>query len=229
MYGVPGWNPFAVGDPGAGSSPNTIRGTIAENDPNGAPSATGYTSGPFNWTTTAQTIVPNSGGCAYQYAYGYPYALRRDIAYIPNTDIYGNTTHGYRTDFDYWSQAHTSGQDSFPSGPYSGKLRPDSIRTLFNAGYNTTESQGVTIRANNTLNPMIAAIGLGGNGSYPADAELLIRLANVPSGLDPSNNNITNTIYNSSRPQGIYVYSPSASQLANAFAQIASFLVELSR
>jgi hypothetical protein len=75
---------------------------------------------------------------------------------------------------------------------------------------------------------MILTIGLGGNDTYPTDAEFLIRLANVPSGPSPSGSTITNTIYSTSQAQGLYVYSPTSNELASSFQKIASFLVELS-
>jgi Flp pilus assembly protein TadG len=203
-----------------------ITGAIAENDATGAPDLTGPLSGAFDQTNLSEPTVAGSG-CAFKTSNNSA-EIRRDIAYIPSTDYYGNSTSGHRTDYNFFTSSYVTGQDSFPSGPYMGQIRPDQIRTLFNVGFNTTEAQGITIRNNTTINPLILTIGLGGNGSYPADSELLIRLANVPSGLDPSGNTITNGIYDSTKPQGLYVYSPSSSQLSNAFAKVGSFLVELS-
>jgi len=243
-YPTVGWNPFQVGDPGAGATNNTIRGVISENSAdNSGPDQTGVTSGPWKYATTAgqgwvgipginsscATMSTGSSGGAPNF-YGTE-EFRRDIAYIPGTDIYGNATTGYRTDYTGPpSNTYTTGQDEFPTGStYAGHIRPDRPVTLFNVGYNTSENQGITIRNDATLNPMIITLGLGGNDSYPTDAEFLIRLANVPGGNSPSGTSITNTIYNSTtQQQGLYVYAPNSASLSNAFQKIASFLVELS-
>ena len=64
----------------------------------------------------------------------------------------------------------------------------------------------------------IYSIGLGGYG-YPADADLLRRLANDP--LSPA--------YSPDEPQGIYVYSPTRLQLRAAFNTVASEIFRLIR
>jgi hypothetical protein len=237
-YGTAGWSPFVVGDTGAGATNNTIRGVLAENayDTNG-PDLTGWVSGPWQWVTTAGqgwVEVPGLPSSCWMSTPGWlPWSgtmeFRRDIAYIPAQDIYGNATVGYRTDYNGTTGTYVAGQDEFPSGPYQGKLRPDQPVTLYNVAFNAAEHQAITIRNDTTLNPMILTIGLGGNDTYPADAEFLIRLANVPSGVDPLGRTITNSIYSTTQAQGLYVYAPNSSQLAAAFAKVASFLVELSR
>jgi hypothetical protein len=208
---------------------NSIRGVISENSAdNNGPDPTGYTSGPWQWGSAGGWVmagVPN--GCAAGSNF---YEFRRDAAYIPTQDIYGNSTVGYRTDYTGPpNYNYVAGQDEFPNGStYAGQIRPDKPVTCFNVGFNAAESQGITIRNDATLNPMILTIGLGGNDTYPTDAEFLIRLANVPSGPSPSGSTITNTIYSTSQAQGLYVYSPTSNELASSFQKIASFLVELS-
>lgn len=228
VYGQAGWNPFKIGDANAGATNNTMRGAMA---PGGNPDATGWTYGLFSYNDIAESnLLPSSTACAQTTASGLSglsYA-RQDIAYIPATDFFGNATQGYRTDYDFTTGVRTSGQDTFASGhPYAGEIRPDSPRAMYNAGFNTTEDQGVRIRNDSTLNPMICTIGLGGNAGLPADAEMLIRLANVASGVSSTGTTINNTIYDSSRPSGNYVYAPTASQLSSAFMQVASFVAEL--
>ena len=227
--GTVGWNPFALGDPGAGATVNTIRAALSENSNDASgPDSTGTTSGPWVYATasgwTKLSGLPSS--CSFNSLS--TSSFRRDIAYIPTADIYGNSTSGYRTDYNGTTGTYVTGQDEFSSGTYMGRIRPDQPVTLFNVGFNTAEAQAVTIRSNTTLNPMILTIGLGGNSTFAADAEFLIRLANVPSGTSPGGTTITNSIYSTSQAQGLYVYSPSSSQLSNAFQKVASFLVELS-
>ena len=200
----------------------TIAGGI---EGGGSPTLTGASTGIFSNTNLSQPTVSGSG-CSFA---GSTSRMRRDIAYIPDTDLYGNSTRGYRTHYDFTTNSFPAGQDIFSGGAYANKLRPDMPQTIQNAAYNKAENQGITIRNDTTLNPMILTIGLGGNGAYPADSELLIRLANVPSGASPSGATIANTIYDYTRPQGYYVYSPDSVQLSAAFAKVASFLVQLSQ
>jgi Flp pilus assembly protein TadG len=223
-----------------------ITGTLAENSNDTyGPDFTGITSGPWQYLATgagqgwnAAPVIPV--GCVAHSSQGWSQmeAFRRDVAYIPTSDIYGSSTIGFRTDYNSANQTFTAGQDEFPAGnPYAGRLRPDQPITMYNVSANAADNQGVTIRSDTTLNPMIITIGLGGNtggvDSMPVDAELLIRLANQTGGSTPAGFNnypvrsITNSIYSSSQAQGMYVYSPDASQLGIAFQQVASFVVEL--
>ncbi len=185
----------------------------------------GATNGLWVYNDQTEPIVP-AGGCSF----GSNSAnVRQDVAYIPTTDYWNNLTTGRRTDFNTATGTYNAGQDTFPSGNYIGKLRPDQPQTIANAAFNAVDSQGSTIRNNTTYNPIILTIGLGGNSTTPVDAEMLIRLANVPGGVDPLNNPITNTIFDATKPQGVYVYSPTSADLLNAFSKVASFLVELSK
>lgn len=224
VFGQAGWNPFKIGDPGAGATNNTMRGTLFPNGSNTG--GTGASSGPFEWYNTNGTAVaPSQTGCGYM---SNSSRVRRDIAYVPATDIWGNSTSGYRTNWDYATSTTIAGVDKFGAGhPYVNQIRPDSPRALWNVGANLVDNLGTTIRANTTINPMISTIGLGGNTGQPADAEALIRLANLPMGYGPSNNAIDNPSYNALRPQGSYAYAPNSSQLAAAFTKVASFVSEL--
>lgn len=211
---------YAMGP--SGCIPAFIAGTLSAGSD---PALTGGSSG-IRIHTNLNTQPVSAAGCGFSAS---PNTARRDIAYIPDTDLFGNSTHGHRLDWDPSTLSYSSGQDTFPYGAYAGKIRPDQPRTIINAAYNATESQGIAIRNNATLNPMIVTIGLGGNTSWPADAELMIRLANVPDGTDPSGTVITNSIFDNTKQQGLYVYSPSSEQLQAAFSKVASFLVELTK
>lgn len=238
--------------PASGCS-SAITGTFAENsnDTNG-PDQTGITSGPWQYLATGAGQGWNTAPTIPSGCYGASVAGqnlngggggwnnmeegRRDVAYIPATDIYGNSTTGFRTDYNFNTTSVSVGQDEFPAGyTYAGQLRPDKPITFFNAAANAADNQATTARSDTTLNPMILTIGLGGNaGNFPVDSELLQRIANVPSGTTPPGfasypvRTITNGNYSTSQAQGLYVYAPTASQLSSAFAQVASFLVELS-
>jgi len=202
-------------------------GTIS-GDPGGG--STG-TYGLFTPTTVTvpEPIIVARGSCAYP---GNTARIREDVAYIPDNDKFGNSTRGYRDDWNMARQAVIAGQDTFPSGTYTGKTRPDQSQTVSNAANNATDSQGTAIRADATLHPMILTIGLGGTSGYPPDNQLLMRLANLPNWTDtmvtPAKT-LSNPIYDPTKQIGIYVYSPSSSDLLGAFSRVGSFLTELTK
>jgi Flp pilus assembly protein TadG len=159
--------------------------------------------------------------------------LREDVAYIPQTDFYGNSTQGYMTNYPYVSASN----DWVSSGPYSTStscpgtagpggscgFRVDSPEALDHAAFNAADSQAQKI-IHDTLgfNPVIYVIGLGGASDMPSPAILETfcrRVANDP----------TSPIYDSSRPTGLFVYSPDDTQLQAAFETVASQILRLSK
>ena len=130
---------------------------------------------------------------------------RRDLAYIPSTDINGLSTSGYQTVTN-----HTS-------GTYNGQKRLDRPNNISRVGINLADNAATTIRANTTLNVVTYTIGLDGNGGI--DSTLLKRMAN-----DTTANNYDNTKVN-----GLYVYSPNSTELNQAFARIASEILRLAQ
>jgi Flp pilus assembly protein TadG len=167
-------------------------------------------------TQNEWTLAPDSSNC--NYAPGTDQTnrrrMRRDIAYIPDTVTYDGTsisTSGYETALD-----------KFPTGhPYVGKVRPDVPRTLRYAANNVADNIAAIMRNNTRLKPIVFSIGMGttsGTGE-PIDHVFLRRLANDPS----------SPIYDSSKPVGLYVYSPTPSQLNDAFMRIASEILRLAQ
>jgi hypothetical protein len=185
--------------------PQPKRGFIAANDFN----LTGSTVGLYDQTVIGTTqMIPASRrvSCGMtNYGAG---AVRRDIAYIPDQDIYGNST---------INQSYKPGV-FFPAGhPYAGKIRPDVPRALRHAAYNAADNAAWRIRSDASLNPVIYVIGLGGTGGAEVfDSELMTRIANDG---DPR--------LQPDRPRGLYVYSPSPQELTNAFLRIASEILRL--
>jgi Flp pilus assembly protein TadG len=186
-------------------NPLPKRGFIAAGDFN----LTGSTVGLYNQTVIGTTqMIPASqrAGCAMtNYGAG---SVRRDIAYIPDQDIYGNST---------INQSYKPGV-FFPVGhPYAGKIRPDVPRALRHAAYNAADHAAWRIRSDTALNPIIYVIGLGGTGGAETfDSELMTRIANDG---DPR--------LQPDRPRGLYVYSPTTQELTNAFLRIASEILRL--
>jgi len=189
----PGWNP------------GPKRGFIAAGDFN----LTGVTSGLYDQTVIGSTqLIPvaRRAGC-YITTLG-ANSVRRDVAYIPDTDIYGNST---------VNQSYKPGV-FFPLGhPYAGRIRPDVPRALRHAAYNAADNAAWRIRSDDSLSPVIYVIGLGGTGGAESfDGELMTRIANDGEPrLQPE------------RPRGLYVYAPTVEELNNAFLRIASEILRL--
>lgn len=188
-------------------SPGTMRGFIAASNF----ASTGQTVGLYDQTVIGSTQLIPSGqrtGCwISQSGYG-AVSVRRDVAYIPDTDIYGNSTvnESYKPGV-YFPQGH----------PYAGRIRPDVPRALRHAAYNAADHAAWRIRSDTNLSPVIYVIGLGGTGGAESfDSELMTRIAN--SGSPP---------VQPDRPRGLYVYSPDSTQLTNAFLRIASEILRL--
>jgi Flp pilus assembly protein TadG len=150
---------------------------------------------------TGCQLVTNSSGVATANNW---YAVRRDIANMPDTDLYGNKLDsGYKA------------IEKYTAGPYLGKMVMDSPMAITGAGFNTLDDQAKRIRNDDTLKPVIFTIGLGSNGGV--DHELLKRVAN--DGTSP--------IYDHTRAEGLYEYAPTGADLAAAFNRIASEILRI--
>ncbi|MDQ6699318.1 MAG: VWA domain-containing protein [Acidobacteriota bacterium] len=186
------------------TSSATKLGFIARIDP----TATGYTFGVGNHQSgpisdTSQNPI-SAGGCIFP---SDGWEVREDIAFIPLTDHWGNFTSGYKA------------VDTYPSAPYAGKFRVDTPTAISGASTNAADNAAYRIRQNASLNPVIYSIGLGGTSTEPIDDDLLRRIAN--DRLSP--------IYDSTKPAGFYVYSPTAVQLDDAFTKVAGEILRLSQ
>ncbi len=151
--------------------------------------------------TSNDATLSDNNGC--QFASSVNNRYRRDIAYIPDTDAFGNNLRCC-----YTSPA------TFTSGAYSGFIRPDRPRAIQDAAGNAADNLAARVRLDTTLGPVIYTIGLGS-----VDAVLLRRMANDPA----------SSIHDSTKQVGMYAYAPDATQLSRAFAQIASEILRLAR
>ena len=183
----------------------------------GVLSATGNPWGLLDPTNAGQPLATDypilnhpaniSQGCAYAAnwtAPNYPSAnnVATDIQNVPTTDSYGNNlVNGYQT------------------VTTSGGFLVLTAANIINASINAADSQGLKIRQSVTIpNIRVFSIGLGNApGGVPDD--FLERVANDPRA----------TNYDSAYPKGKYIFSPSASDLSDAFAQVASEILHLAR
>lgn len=155
-------------------------------------------------STSSNTMVSSSisNGCAFASTWT---KIRQDLAYVPDTDINGNSTSGFKT-VTLFSSSHAV---------YPNKKRLDMPSNLAAVATNLADNAATNVRSNTTLNVITYTIGLDGNGGV--DSVLLKRMAN-----DTTANNYDNT-----KSAGLYVYAPNSADLNNAFARIASEILRL--
>jgi len=213
----PPWSSTSIGASPCNSSDVLSGGFTTLLASGTAPSNTGYTGGVYSTANTAITTAPgpitSASGCAFTNN-GSTYA-RDDVAYIQNTDAYGNVTNS-----GYIGQGRVGAPDTFPSGPYIRKIRDDEqLNGVMAAAFAAADYQGQLIRNDTTYNTIIYTIGLDGAPDMGIDQVFLQRLANDPS----------SPIYDSTRPAGYYAYAADPSALSQAFHEIASQVLRLSK
>jgi Flp pilus assembly protein TadG len=149
--------------------------------------------------TSDMRIAPNSNGCAY--AASWPYNSNR-----VGIDIVGLPA----------TDAHGNSL-SVPSAVTSSNIEA--------AAVNAADSAALRIRTGAVVpgvgsirNVIIYSIGLG-NAAGGVEQDFLRRVSN-----DPAASN-----YDSTRPAGLFVYAPQASDLTQAFNRIASEILRMSR
>src|SRR5205823_4912708 len=130
------------------------------------------------------------------------------IQYVPNLDHYGNLNTGYKP----------------VSGDGAGHVATDPT-SVMNASINAADSTASRIRngalvpgVGSLSNVVIFSIGLG-NAAAPPDADFLERVANDPR----------SSIHDSSKPDGLYVFAQTSSDLDDAFQRVASEILRLAK
>lgn len=200
QYSAPNWNP--------NWNPAPKLGVLA-----GTGNATASTGGTYgitfmqatSLTQHNETPTSDSAGCRFATSGWY---VRRDIAYIPDTDYYGNPTSGYNS------------VPRFTSGQYSGKIRPDKPDAIGKASKNAADNAARRMRQDPNLSVVIYTIGLGDpNSGAPPDEDFMKRVANDPS----------SPVYVPNEPTGLYVFAPNNTQLNQAFARVASEILRIAQ
>jgi hypothetical protein len=145
-----------------------------------------------------------------------------DMAKIPPTDYYGNSTNG---------TAYSLGASY--AAPCNVSYDPTQVQNQCQWGlamWNAVDNAGNTIRTSGALGSYAAPTGMlpitiftiGYNnptGQYPLDPVLLKRLANTQD----------STSYNSGQQVGMYIQVNNSSSLSAAFEQVASSLLRLAQ
>jgi hypothetical protein len=180
---------------------------------------------------TAQTSVTNwlkngtepvlsgtpSMGCAYVSNQA---NIPSDLT-IPTVDYFGNSTTGSNvapyTTVDY-QQAEIWGNECAGGSrtPLNLNATGDACQVGL-ASWNAADMAGRQIKADTTLLPVIYCMGYEGNGGD--DPALMRRLSNV--------NVASNTVYDATKPQGIYIQVASVNDITPAFQSVLAEILRL--
>jgi Flp pilus assembly protein TadG len=175
-----------------------------------------------NWLKNGTEPVlasPRSQGCAYATNQA---NIPNDLTQIPTTDFYGNSTLGSSaapytlTDYqqsEIWGNECNNGSRTALDLTKTGDACQVGL-----ASWNAADMAGKQIRADTTLSPLIYTMGYKGNGGD--DPALMRRLANanVPS----------NTVYDSTKPQGLYLPIANVNDITPAFQSLLAEILRLS-
>ena len=167
-----------------------------------------------------QAAVSNCGALGYNGNFN----SVADLAKIPATDYWGNSTNGSA----YNLGASYNGGDGSCAVSYS----PTQVSQECQWGlaiWNAVDNVGNTIRSQGAMGAFAAptgmlpitifTIGYNGNTNYPIDPVLLKRLANTQD----------STSYTPSQQVGMYIQVNNATNLTAAFVQVASSLLRLAQ
>ena len=197
--------------PNAAWAPAAKTGVIAQWS---AFANTGVTAGLLNPTqalmsTTNEPAIADRAGCGFGSGTTDLDHARRDVAYIPNQDVFGNN-----------ANCCYQAPQNFTSGAYSGFMRPDRPSSVGIASANAVDSAAQRMRSDTRLAPVIYTIGLGNpaTGEEP-DEVLMRRMSNDP----------TSPIYDNTKMDGLYVFAANSTQLSMAFYRIASEVLRIAR
>jgi Flp pilus assembly protein TadG len=164
--------------------------------------------------STDWIAVPSADGgqtnCAFV---SQPTNAYQDIASLPTLDFWGNNmTNGYL------SVTTTGGRIAVANNATNAQnIENAATNAADNAAYRMRNGASPNNGFPALSNVYIYSIGLGGVGA--ADEDFMERVANDPQGSSFQNN----------KPAGLYVYAPTAGDLAEAFNRVASEILRLAK
>jgi Flp pilus assembly protein TadG len=160
-----------------------------------------------------------SSGCAYATNQA---NIPSDLT-IPTVDYYGNSTTGSSaspyTTLDYQQSEIWNNVNECNNG-YRRSLdltKPGDACQVGLASWNAADMAGKQIRADTTFTPVIYAMGYKGNGGD--DPVLMQRLANVKTA--------SNTVYDSTKPQGLYLPIATVNDIGPAFQYLLAEILRI--
>jgi len=154
-----------------------------------------------------------------------------DFAWMPMTDVYGNSLNPATNPYLTVNTYSTGGQTRLQFSTAANKWQ-----NYHNASLNAADNAAYRARSNATLPVTIFVIGLGGNTSYVPDYTLLQRIANDPTA-DAFNSpqlyttcaTTTGCVNYPSQPQGTFIWSVDKNELRSAFLKLSSQILRLSK
>jgi len=205
------FSPVILASAGCNNLANPINGVLlAFTRGQGASGLSDPTATSLN-DVTENRSAPNSTGCKWaNNPLSTGRSIRQYLSGLPSRDINGNSTNGTGSISAY-----------MPVDLSAAGLSSDIVvnGTVNAAASNAFDDAANRIRSDSSLRPIIYVIGLGGNAGSPPDNILLKRIANDPS----------STSFRASQQSGLYLLSPTSTDLRNAFLRIASSIVRLAR
>lgn len=251
----PAWSPaHSMNTGGTGfmaNIPSGMVGSIMGNDPPYSSTNTySFLLNPYSTSASSGFVLAsNLTGCTTGSTANI--ADIPDISWLPTTDVYGNqlnpALHPYLP-VSTTTVATPAGNRTYVDFHASGTLTATQRWTnMHNAALNASDNaafrvrQGFTLASGDVLAPTIFVIGLGGNtGSQTPDYTLMQRWANDPDG-DPNgslwnacssqpgcvNYPATDSTY--TQPQGTFIWAADKSKLGDAFRELASQVLRISK
>lgn len=137
-------------------------------------------------------------------------SVTSDVTYIPRNDLYGNAMNT-----NYQPVTYYDGNGNISIDPWS--VQNASVNAADSAALRIRQGAAVAGIGSGIPNIRVYSIGLGNTGGVPAD--FLERVSN-----DPRASN-----FDSAKPSGFYIFAPTAADLSDAFSQIASEILHISR
>jgi Flp pilus assembly protein TadG len=165
-------------------------------------------------------IIADNGNCKFDTSGTNAYY--QDFTTVPATDAYGDALYGANVYLPGISSLMPTDPNtaSTSNNPPIGNGSTTTETQFAALSRNAVDGTATRIRADATYRISIYCIGLFGNvaASDPydiVDVTLLNRIANTPA----------STIYDPTQPVGAYFAAPDATQLAQAFSQVATAIV----
>jgi hypothetical protein len=167
-------------------------------------------------TNHNETYATGTNGCAFR---SNLLAVRRDVAYLPDQDIYGNRTNGGPNQYRLFNTgANNEMSPSFPGHP-----RVDRPSAITKASSNAMDHAAQRVRAralDANIGVVTFVIGLGDAAAAdPPDDVLMRRIAN-----DPASNIF---VHDPLLPDGKYLRANDNAGIAGAFAEIGSEVLRI--
>ena len=161
----------------------------------------------YNETANQYPTASATNGCAM----GSNHNSIADLAWLPTTDVYGNNLVN-----NTYNAVTTTG----------GHISPVSMTQIRAAAFNGMDSAGSRIRTNATVPAHVFAVGF----TASVDDTVMQRIANDPSWLNGTSCVASGKcVYDSSQPEGTYVFAATTADLVPAFLSLSSQILRLSR